>query len=62
MHKKWSNFLDDADDLNAMEQQEIAQIWQVRSDLQMCERGVIMRGKKIVMPKALWGRVVDLCY
>ena len=58
----WETFLDNINYLIPGDRQALARIWQVRDKLQTCVRGLIIKGKSIVMPKTLCGRTVGLAH
>ena len=56
------NFLGNTNGLSPGDHQALTRIWQVRGELRICTRGLIMKGNSIRLPKTLWGRMVDLAH
>ena len=61
-NKQWKRFLQDVTTLNPIDQAAMTQLWRVRDELSTDDNGLVLRSRCIVIPKALWGRVVELAH
>ena len=60
--RQWKSFLEGAKILPSTDQSVRNQLWRVQEELSMNEDGLILRGRKIVIPQSLWDRAVDLAH
>ena len=60
--RKWTRFLEGVKGLTAVEQATRNQIWRVKDELSASGDGLVLRGRKIVLPYSLWDRAVELAH
>lgn len=60
--RQWKWFLQSAESQGEAEKEIRACLWRCREELSEGLEGIILRGDKIVMPRSLWLRTVDLAH
>ena len=54
--------MDNARATNPTDSMIMTQVWRVHNELSTDEQGLVWQEKRIVMPKQLWGRAVNLAH
>ena len=61
-NKQWKTFLHGASNLNPVARAAMTQIWRVQNEPGADDSGLILRGLCIVVPTALWNRIIELAH
>ncbi|KAJ1156950.1 hypothetical protein NDU88_009666, partial [Pleurodeles waltl] len=61
-HRKWKLFLEKTNVANHECKAAMQGMWKVQDELSTDGQGLILRGRRIVLPQSLWAKVVELAH